>query len=490
MDSDMASEILLAKECFLEKTFWPRSWNYSTEIRILNTQLITAPLFIFTSDWHIIKAVSATLLSLLLPLSLFFLLNQLGIKQLWIKLLSSLFIFCPWSGTMWGMTQFGNYYIPHITIAFFFIGIFFSLSYNDLSKRKLNFFIITLFFLAFTSGLAGIRYVLYFVFPLVAVYVSMSVNNLAKSGQQFEFKSFFVKDKPVFYSSMSLIICGLGYVINFIILQRFFLFCNYNGTKFTNIGDVTFSEVQNAIFGILGYSNGSHVFRPSGIINILIYVGIIFFLICIVKQLKNTTDKKSMFFTMFFIVMFIFNSFVITNTAFETRYFVLPVVFIVPCVSIFITNNHIGKIKRYILGVSFSVIFIGSAFLTFQNILSKTGYSRENVHHFLEKNNYKFGYGTFWNANVFSFLTDGEIEIANISDSDGFNSLEYRKWLVPNRYYTRNSSEKVFFIVSRNQYTNNADALVFKNGNLIYEDESYLIFDYADDKTFMESFGK
>ena len=29
MDSDMGAEIALAKECFLSKSFWPRSWCYS-----------------------------------------------------------------------------------------------------------------------------------------------------------------------------------------------------------------------------------------------------------------------------------------------------------------------------------------------------------------------------------------------------------------------------------------------------------------------------
>ena len=109
MDSDMASELMLAKECFTHKTFWPRSWHYSTELRLLNTQLVTSFLFAFTSSWLTVKAVSAIILCFALPLSLWFLLETLGVKTLWIKLLCALFIFMPWSLNMWYIVQFGNY---------------------------------------------------------------------------------------------------------------------------------------------------------------------------------------------------------------------------------------------------------------------------------------------------------------------------------------------------------------------------------------------
>ncbi|WP_315330384.1 hypothetical protein [Treponema socranskii] len=158
MDSDMASEIMLAKECFTHKTFWPRSWYYSTEFRLLNTQLIAAPLFAFTSSWITVKVVSAIILCFALPLSLWFLLGTLGVKTLWIKLLCTLFVFVPWSRVMWGMVQFGNYYIPHIAMSFVYIGFFLSLAYSKLSEKKRKTFCILFFALALISG-AFITYI-------------------------------------------------------------------------------------------------------------------------------------------------------------------------------------------------------------------------------------------------------------------------------------------------------------------------------------------
>ena len=38
MDNDTASDVLLANECWLAKTFFPRTWHYSTEFRILQAE--------------------------------------------------------------------------------------------------------------------------------------------------------------------------------------------------------------------------------------------------------------------------------------------------------------------------------------------------------------------------------------------------------------------------------------------------------------------
>ncbi len=147
VSSDSASEILLAQECFREKSFWPLSWHYSTEIRLLNTQLVTAPLFAFTDSWWLVKTISAVLLSLFLPLSLYFLLVQLDVRKLWVRLLCCLLIFSPWSLRMWDIVQFGNYYVPHIAIAFLYVGLFLALTYKPLAPVRRRVYGIIFFFL-------------------------------------------------------------------------------------------------------------------------------------------------------------------------------------------------------------------------------------------------------------------------------------------------------------------------------------------------------
>ena len=85
VDSDLASEILLAKECVLEKTLWPRTWNYSTEIRLFNTQLVTAPAFLFTKSWNTAKLWTSIFSLIFLFFAVYYVLQQINIKEFWFK---------------------------------------------------------------------------------------------------------------------------------------------------------------------------------------------------------------------------------------------------------------------------------------------------------------------------------------------------------------------------------------------------------------------
>ena len=62
IDSDSASELVLAQHLSQKNAILSTDWCYSTELRVLNTQLIFAPLFKIFSDWSTIRFVGAMLL--------------------------------------------------------------------------------------------------------------------------------------------------------------------------------------------------------------------------------------------------------------------------------------------------------------------------------------------------------------------------------------------------------------------------------------------
>lgn len=505
VNSDTASEILLAKECFLEKSFWPKGWNYSTEIRMLNTQLVTAPLFAFTSSWWLVKSISAVLLSLSLPLSLYFLLLQLNIKKLWLRLLCCLMIFAPWSWEMWDIVQFGNYYIPHISIAFLYIGLFFSLSYKDLTILRKRIYGASYFFLAFMSGLAGIRYILYFIFPLAATVLGLATQKLIRQQQQFSIKTFFLSNKSVFYGTAGLLAGGLGYISNSLILSRIFSFAQYNTTTFTSIGDVSLAQILNGLLGILGWRNEVSVFTPAGIINIFVCVGIVCFIMCLRQTLSNKEEGITTVFLLFFVVTFIFNVFVIVTTEFASRFFILPLVFMVPVIPVLLQETNVCIIKRYLTILLLSVVFVAGAFLSFGTALSSdNNKDKHAVAQFLQSHDYSFGYATFWNANVFSFLSDGKLELAHFfrerrSEVDWVQYVTTSikpdrwisdRWLTPNRFYQDHvgDGKKVFFLVTQKEFNAAPNANVFINGRQVYSDDFYRVFEYDDNNTFKQSF--
>lgn len=61
LDADLASDLVFAEYVSEEKNPVPTGWCYSTDLRVLNTQLIFAPLFYLIQNWHMIRVVGTLL---------------------------------------------------------------------------------------------------------------------------------------------------------------------------------------------------------------------------------------------------------------------------------------------------------------------------------------------------------------------------------------------------------------------------------------------
>ena len=128
--SDNTAELVLAELLNREGGILSKNWYYSTELRVLNTQLVMAPLFSFFSDWHVIRAVGTGILLVILLLSWIFLCRSLSLGKYLIYL--SPLILWPFSGMYMGFVLFGLYYIPHLVILFISLG----LCLNNFQKLK------------------------------------------------------------------------------------------------------------------------------------------------------------------------------------------------------------------------------------------------------------------------------------------------------------------------------------------------------------------
>ena len=181
------------------------------------------------------------------------------------------------------------------------------------------------------------------------------------------------------------------------------------------------------------------------------------------------------------------------------RYFIMEIAFIPTIFAIIIDDVSFYSIHKYILGVSGAIVVLGGSFTTIQTVLSNDrNTNRYAVLSFLEKNNFNFGFATFWNANVLTFISNGKIEIANIGkdkvdDTEKIvlkNYYSYEKWLTPVRYYTDTyrQHKKCFLLVDTQEYGTSSSNKVFSGGSMVYEDAYYKVFEYSNPQTLKNSF--
>ena len=495
IDSDLASEILLGKQCIKEKTLWPREWYYSTEFRFLNTQIFSALAFLFTDNFNAVKTVQSFFCILALFFAMYFLLNQLSIKKTWVKFLTCILTVIPWSWISWHVSAGQNYYIPHAVFSLIYLSIFLKLTNNENLLHK-KFWISFFFIWAFLSGMSTIRYIIIFTLPLAIAILWIEGRDKTSATKITDFKNFWIKNQNVFLSVSGLIVSGIGYIFNNLIFQKIFTFHQWNSMNFNKFGETTLSDILIGLLETFGYKQEIAVLTPNGIINILVYASLFLCALYIVLSLKKALPKSNRILLVFFISTFLFNTFLHLNVDYINRYYYPILIYVMPCISVISFNSDLSNLRKWVLSVTWSIILLTSTYSTLQHIIAVD--NNKNRHasiEFLKEKDYEFGYATFWNSTVVTYLTNGKIKIGNLT-CDRKNGdviitpkYDFTKWLSPKDWYTSDYDNKpIFLLVEQSEYNLTNDYELYKNGKLVYEDEFYKIYEYENHQSFKNAF--
>ena len=183
LDSDASSELVLAKHLAQTGRLLSRDWFYSTELRVFNSQLIYAPLFMIFDSFRKVRFVGAIIMVGIMWLSYAYLSRQLKLK-LNTFLVSSAILILPTSIAYARVTLYHSYYAPHISISFLIIGLFLSVCNQKGSSPVIHYAkIIGCSVICFLSSLGGIRQLLITILPLcltVLVLIFQSTHSTLK----------------------------------------------------------------------------------------------------------------------------------------------------------------------------------------------------------------------------------------------------------------------------------------------------------------------
>ena len=136
LDSDMASEMILANLLNQEGGILSKNWYYSTELRVFCLQpFYRIGLLLKPHDWYVARIIGQALCLLATIASYLYMGHQLGLR--YNGLLSAIAFACPF-GTwylMYGI--YGGYYLPHMLLLTLCFGVSLALRKATSNKRKL-----------------------------------------------------------------------------------------------------------------------------------------------------------------------------------------------------------------------------------------------------------------------------------------------------------------------------------------------------------------
>lgn len=123
LDSDMASELALASHLAKEGALISSTWAYSTEVRVLSTQLVFTPLMaLFPHNWRLVRTLGCLILQAALAASAYFCGRSLGARKRFALLFAGLSI-SVCSVVYAQMITMGAYYVPHAVLTNLYVGL-------------------------------------------------------------------------------------------------------------------------------------------------------------------------------------------------------------------------------------------------------------------------------------------------------------------------------------------------------------------------------
>lgn len=476
MESDFSSELVLAKLLANEKKLITTNWFYSTELRVINSNLVSMPLFLFLDNWHVVRIITIVIMEVILFFGYYYLAKQLGIKHIpWIALL----VIGATSNEYYKFVLLCSSYIPHIVLGFVSVGLIINI-FKVNEKKNTICKVLILVLLAFIGGLEGTRLMSITFIPLVATAILLcflkQIDNLKKG--RFDFK-----DETVFL----IFVCFAGFIASFAgaITNKFILpkfgFSYKLDTEIIQYTDINITQLCDVLSGwmkVFGYQSSNLevlsfwqiILKPLFVVNIVMIVW------STIDILKNKTkyNKYEYFIALYMITgaAILTLLFTFTSAWYRNRYLLPISVFSVFIVAIFISHYEINS-QKWLLIILLTVFVFTNTHYQIGYQVQYDGYSEyTEVKNILLENDCYNGYCDWhWNGhNLLTELSNGIIETWIFRD-DIDNQME---WLQAKSHLTEKPKGKTFLLLSKEIFDYDIDSEAEKYK--YWEDNAHVMY--------------
>lgn len=486
LDADMASEQVLANLLAAQPgaALLTDQWYYSTELRVLNTQLIMAPLFRVFASWHTVRVVGSVILIVLYLAAWFFFARQAGLR--FGGLLGAGLLLLPW-GELYGQYVLeGLYYIPHIALNFLGLGCALWALHKKGARRWAAG--VLLCAASFAAGLGGPRQIAILQLPLTlaalllawldrtpGVHWPKTVGNCLRGPYGVLLRLALLADAA-----------GVaGYACNARVLAQDYAF---QDQSYVTFGNVTFERLEqfvNALLAAFGWQKAA-VFSCASLFNgvvLAVLAASFAFAVRLVRgRLSHPLGHRLLGAFYLALALCFLALYALTNSGHSERYLLPLAVLFIPLLEIYLAD---AAPKQSPMAATLAVGL--AAVLALRGAggyaqAAATGNAHAAAAEFLAHSGYTEGYASFWDANILTELSDGALEVWTLAQNDAF---EVRKWLQKTEHLSREPKGKVFFVISNWEESGERQPAArglqeaMPEEALIYEDGTCRIYGFA-----------
>jgi hypothetical protein len=496
LNSDLSSEMILAKLLAEEHSLVSPNFYYANELRLVYHTLFSAPLFALLgrfNNWALIRVLTIVLNHITFIASYFFFMKQTKTQTKWICI-STLFLLLPLTVTYhWDNLTFGGFYIFSIAQMFCCIGLFLRILSRiekaEPSKITLIFFSV----LSIVLGIQGIRALLYVHIPLLLACVYAFWSNRAKK-------------LPLALGLYGFLLCGAGFIINNVLHIKY-IFRSYDGMGLSNLAQtllVRTGQIIAALPKFFGFESGHKLLSTRGMFCVFSLFFAAWIIIAAIRLLPSrkarqggeTSLSARQWTVLFFVCSLAFNIFlfqIISQTVIE-RYFVPFLIFYAPLLGFLFENieRRYDPLPRIAVMAAVCIFILGQGVLTFRWIAKNDLNNKRNGYiAYLSANKLRYGFASYWNANVTTELTNGEIELVGLEPNVPARDGRFRifDWYIPVRFYNPEYHQGESFLLLTNEQWELArqNGRPFSQKQPDFNDGAFIVIRYPSAKLIHES---
>jgi len=459
-----------------------RGWIYSTELPVVNTQIIRSVLFKFTDSWTAVRIWGNLVISLWMLFSYGFFVKQLDVDRKWFWYTSP-FLLIPFSYEAFYMIGLMEYYTPYIAFSFTILGLWLYL-YRQKEHRRIAH--VALLLCSFLSCLGGIRQIEMTFLPMIMTMFFLVLEHSNEIG------NFITLFRKTYYLWTSLLSSLVGYFINAKLFSKWFLFKDYGNMNLTQLTMEKIQIIVRAFLNAMGYTEkvvDVEVFSLDGILYLLslAFLCMLVLLVFVLWKRRKKLLPESQFLLWFSLAGLFLNIFLFlfTEIAVSARYFILNIIMYVPLIIVFYRESGLAlEVRRfYFFAMVLLICLFGGK--EYKKCLQSTANEARNGHiAYLLENQYTLGYANFWNANVLTELTEGKIEMVSLN-CEGKGTPTLNPWLVKlENIYPPVPRKDVFLLLHENE-RRRSEKLI-EGREPVFESEGYYIYLYDDTDEFLD----
>lgn len=460
LNADDSSELVLARILAEQHNILTKDWCYSSELRVLNTNLIFAPMFMIFRSWKAVRIAGGILLMLLYVISYLWIPRAWKYESRWFYLTAFILIM-PYAEP-WYFFGLKMYYIPHVTITFLSFALL-GYIYNADTKVKTGIYTTLLALLAFGAGLGGARSVEYTYIPL---FICALLAWFVKKG----------RISTLIATFTAVAASAAGYLVNDKILAKIYDYHSYLNVSFIRPSFEMLEWALDAVLASFGYIIGEYFVSFGGICNaIAVVMTALFFMVFIlVWRKRGELSQTESFIYLFATITFLLNTFVMTlgqNDEYADRYISIGMV---PAIMLMgmIYKLYIERMERArAISAMMIAVFLILGARGYLNLIHYSGNgNRLGYINFLEENGYDYGYATFWNANITTEMTDGRIDMTSLDPNA--EDLKVFRWLTDKRLIDE-PHDRTFLVLE------NDEAGMYKGSEPVYSDDCFRVYNIS-----------